>query len=104
MKKIRDFLRAKKNNGDIKSNNNCSNNSEIQIDIQGDICLFKDEKEKIDEGAKQLLESGGAENMEDAIITFAIMFRGLKFVESKIEDGKKVIVLRETAQKVEELN
>lgn len=42
--------------------------------------------------------------MEDAIITFAIMFRGLKFVESKIEAGKKVIVLRETAQKVNEIN
>lgn len=99
MKKITDFFfRTKENKEDIKSNNNCNNSSEIQIDIQGDIGLFKDEKEKINEGAKQLLELGRAENMEDAIITFSVMFRGLKFVESKIESGKKVIVLKETSR------
>lgn len=72
---------------------------EIQIEIEGDVGLFKDEKEKIIEGAKQLLEIERAENMEDAIITAAVMLRGLKFKETKrAEDGRIVVVLRETLQ------
>lgn len=72
---------------------------EIQIQIEGDVGLFKDEKEKIIEGAKQLLEIGRAENMEDAIITVAVMLRGLKFKETKkTQDGKTVVVLKEIDQ------
>jgi len=72
---------------------------EIQIQIEGDVGLFKDEKEKIIEGAKQLLEIGRAENMEDAIITVAVMLRGLKFKETKrTEEGKTVVVLMETVR------
>ena len=72
---------------------------EILVQIEGDVGLFKDEKEKIIEGAKQLLEIKKAENMEDAIITAAVMLRGLKFKETKrTEDGRIVVVLRETVQ------
>ena len=75
------------------------NNIHIQID--GDIGLFKDEKQKIIEGAKQLLELGKCNDMVDAIITFATMFRGLKFREvKKTEEGEIVIVLKETAQEL----
>lgn len=70
---------------------------DIQIEIEGDIGLFKDEKEQIIQGAKQLLEMGRAENIEDAIITIATMFRGLKFGGTKkTTDGKTIVVLRET--------
>lgn len=76
-----------------------TNNIHIQID--GDIGLFKDEKQKIIEGAKQLLELGKCNDMVDAIITFATMFRGLKFREvKKTEEGEIVIVLKETAQEI----
>ena len=74
--------------------------SDIEINIEGDIKLFKDEKEKIIKGAKQLLEIGKADDIEDAIITYAMMFRGLSFSRTeKSENGKKTVVLRETAQR-----
>lgn len=45
------------------------------------------------------MEIGKAESIEDAIITYATMFRGLKFSNvQKTEEGKTVVVLRETAQ------
>ena len=78
-----------------------TNNTIIHIQIDGDIGLFKDEKQKIIEGAKQLLELGKCNDMVDAIITFATMFRGLKFREvKKTEEGEIVIVLKETAQEL----
>lgn len=73
---------------------------DVQIHIEGDVQLFKDEKEKIIEGAKQLLEMGKVDDIEDAIITYAMMFRGLSFERTeKRENGKKTVVLRETAQR-----
>lgn len=76
-------------------------NNNIHIQIDGDTGLFKDEKQKIIEGAKQLLELGKCDDMVDAIITFATMFRGLKFREvKKTEEGEIVIVLKETAQEL----
>ena len=78
-----------------------NNFKDIQIQIDGDTGLFKDEKQKIIDGAKQLLELGKCDDMVDAIITVATMFRGLKFQEVKnTEEGEIVIVLKETAQKL----
>jgi len=70
----------------------------IQIEIEGSIGLFENEKEQIIQGAKQLLEMRKADNMEDAIITIATMFRGLKYNETKESANGKVIVLKETAR------
>ena len=100
MRKLGDFLKRIKvkevNTTPVIQKNNIE---DVQIHIEGDVQLFKDEKEKIIEGAKQLLEIGKADDIEDAIITYAMMFRGLSFSRTeKNENGKKTIVLRETAQ------
>ena len=101
MKKLGDFLKSikvERNQIAVSTVNN--EDSEIEIDIEGDIQLFKDEKEKIIQGAKELLEIGKADDIEDAIITYAMMFRGLGFERTeKNENGKKTVVLRETAQR-----
>lgn len=100
MGKLGDFFkRIKETQKSTTSIDKNKPSQEIQIEIEGDVGLFKDEKEKIIEGAKQLLEIERAENMEDAIITAAVMLRGLKFKEIKrTEDGRIVVVLRENAQ------
>jgi len=89
-------IKVTKNDGSCIENNSTQ---KVRIQIEGNIDLFKDEKEKIILGAKQLLEIGKASDMEDAIITFATMFRGLRFKETKrSEDGTVIVVLRETTQ------
>lgn len=102
IKKFGDFfkrIRVREENKIEANTMHKVDSQDIQIQIEGNIHLFKDEKEKIIEGAKQLLELGKADNMEDAIVTFAVMFRGLKFSEvKKTEEGTTVVVLRETAQ------
>ena len=104
MKKIGDFFkRIKVEPKEVVSTaSESSDTPSIEIQIEGNIDLFKDEKEKIILGARQLLEIGKADNIEDAIITYAVMFRGLKF--SKVhntKEGKNIVVLRETAQREE---
>ena len=100
MRKLGDFLKRIK----VKEVNTTpviqiNSIEDIQIHIEGDVQLFKDEKEKIIQGAKELLEIGKADDIEDAIITYAMMFRGLSFSRTeKSENGKKTVVLRETAQ------
>lgn len=95
------FKRLKGNTEQSKSEENTvekKNNKNIRIQIDGDTSLFKDEKQQIIEGAKQLLELGRCDDMEDAIITAATMFRGLKFQEVKNnEEGETIIVLKDTA-------
>ena len=101
MRKLGDFLKRIKVK-EVNAMPAIQKNSfeDVQIHIEGDVQLFKDEKEKIIEGAKQLLEIGKADNIEDAIITYAMMFRGLTFEKTeKNENGKKTVVLRETAQR-----
>ena len=100
-KKIKGSSEQSKNEEKTIEKTNNNNNNKIHIQIDGDIGLFKDEKQKIIEGAKQLLELGKCNDMVDAIITFATMFRGLKFREvKKTEEGEIVIVLKETAQEL----
>ena len=102
MRKLGDFFKRIKvkevNTTPVILKNSIEN---VQIHIEGDVQLFQDEKEKIIEGAKQLLEIGKADNIEDAIITYAIMFRGLGFSKTikRSEDGNTIIVLKETAQR-----
>ena len=98
MRKLGDFFKRIKVEEKIEPVVKNTDIQDVQIEIEGNVELFKDEKEKIIQGARQLLELGRADDMEDAIITFATMFRGLRFSKvQKCEDGKKVIVLRETA-------
>lgn len=91
-------LNTENKEADIKID---TNSEDIKIIIEGDINLFEDEKEKIIEGAKQLLELGKADDMEDAIKVFATIFRGLSCGENqKDKDGNTIIVLRETARDI----
>lgn len=71
-------------------------NIEIVIESESETPLFENESEQILLGAQTLLETKVADNIEDAIITFAAMFRGLKYQETKkAEDGKTIIVLKD---------
>ena len=71
----------------------------IEIKIEGEIKLFENEEEIIIQGARELLQQGRAVNMQEAVITFAVMFRGLKYKGTQITDnGKQIIVLGETLQ------
>lgn len=95
--KIRDLFKRKKENN---TNDQSNITQEFEIQIQGDVNLFKDEKEKILQGAKQLLEIEKADDMQDAIISIGVMFRGLKFSDvQKTKDGKTIIVFSEVGEK-----
>lgn len=100
------FKRIKAKDASNEEETKADVTQDIEIEIDGNIDLFKDEKEQIMQGAKQLLEMGKADNMEDAIITIAVMFRGLKFREiKKDESGRTIVVLKETVkQKDIEIN
>lgn len=110
MKRIENFLKRIKVTKEEETHESDKNSipevdtQGFQIQIEGDIELFEDEKEKIIQGAKQLLELGRAEDMEDAIITFATMFRGLKFHGTKNkENGIKVVNFGETLRREKEI-
>ena len=104
MSKLSDFINKFKKSNKKEVTEEIEQKPTIRIQIDGDINLFKDEKQKIVTGAKQLLEIGQCENMEDAIITYATMFRGLRFKEIKEnEDGERIIVLKETAPTISKL-
>ena len=71
---------------------------EIIIDTEGEKPIFEQEDEQIKIGAKIVLENNRAENMEDAIITFACMFRGLTYKGTEhTEDGRTIITFKDTA-------
>ena len=101
LKKFEDFfkrIKVDKNDNNIHPTQ-IEGADEIEIVIEGTVGVFENEKEQIIIGAKQLLQAGAAKDMQDAITTFAVMFRGLKFGEvKKDEGGKTVIVLKETVQ------
>ena len=95
--KIRDLFKRKKQNN---TDNQIDVVQEFEIQIEGDINLFEGEKEKIIEAAKQLLEIGKADDIQDAIISIGVIFRGLKFSEvQKTKDGKTIIVFSEVGEK-----
>ena len=94
---IRDLFKRKKENN---TNTQTDIEGEFEVQIEGNINLFEGEEEKIIKAAKQLLEIGIAKDMEDAIVTIGVMFRGLKFSEvQKNKDGKTIIVFSEVGEK-----
>lgn len=95
--KIKDLFKRKKQNN---TDNQIDIAQEFEVKIEGNVNLFENEEQKIIEGAKQLLESGNADNMQEAIATIGVMFRGLKFSEvQKTKDGKTIIVFSEVGEK-----
>lgn len=95
--KIRDLFKRRKQNNTEKQIDIAEG---FEVQIEGNINLFEGEEEKIIKAAKQLLEIGRAEDMEDAILTIGVMFRGLKFSQvQKTKDGKTIIVFSEVGEK-----
>lgn len=94
---IRDLFKRRKQNNTEKQIDIAEG---FEVQIEGDINLFEGEKEEIIKAAKQLLEIGRAEDMEEAIVTIGVMFRGLKFSQvQKTKDGKTIIVFSEVGEK-----
>lgn len=75
---------------------------DIQILSESEIPVFENEEETIRQGAQVFLENERARDLEEAIILFATMIRGLKYKRTEqTEEGNKKVILEETAyQKV----
>lgn len=68
-------------------------NDNTQIRIENHNELFENEEETIIKGAQVFLEQGHVETLEDGIITFATLIRGLKYkTTTKDEDGNQIII------------
>ena len=64
-----------------------------EIVIENNRGLFENEEEIILKGAQMILDEKRADNLEEAIIVFATMFRGLRY-RRRVEDenGNKKII------------
>jgi hypothetical protein len=72
------------------------NSDHIEIIIENQSPYFKNEEEKIREGARIWLESGHVESFEEGIVVFATMVRGLKYVRTDVDkSGYKTVIFRE---------
>jgi len=72
----------------------------IEIIIENDCNLFENEKEIIIENALLLLENGVVKTIEEGVIIFAVMFRGLRHKKvDKDEYGKTIITLLDESNK-----
>lgn len=68
----------------------------IEIVIENNNGLFENEQEIIRKGAQTFLENGAVDNIEDGIIVFATMIRGLKYKTiEKDENGNIKIILKD---------
>jgi len=98
IKKQKHQLLIKKKTCNEKTDNNNTNNEDnidnIEIIIENYNNLFENEHEIIKNGALVLLENGSVDNLEEGIIVFATIIRGLKYKKTqKEENGKTKIVL-----------
>jgi len=98
LKKLKHQLLIKKKTCNEKTDNNNTNNEDnidnIEIIIENYNNLFENEHEIIKNGALVLLENGSVDNLEEGIIVFATIIRGLKYKKTqKEENGKTKIVL-----------
>lgn len=88
------FLKLKKQ--ELEKIDNKIDMSNINISILNNSNLFENEENIIKDGALVFLENKMADDDEDAIITFATMIRGLKYIRTDIdENGNKTIVLED---------
>ncbi|MBQ3021563.1 MAG: hypothetical protein IJD92_05015 [Bacilli bacterium] len=97
LKKIKHQLLSKKNTSNNKTDSdNINNVDNIELIIENYNNLFENEPEIIKNGALVLLENGNVNNLEEGIIVFATMIRGLKYKKTqKEENGKTRIILRD---------
>jgi len=82
---------SKKNNPNTKETNksNNSNQDKIEIVIENNNNLFENETEMIKNGTSILLENKKVDSLEEGIIVFATMFRGLKYKKLKKKKREK---------------
>ena len=68
----------------------------IEIVIENHSHLFPNEIDTIKQSAKLWLEAGSVDSIEEGIISFAVIIRGLSYMRTEeCENGKKTIVFRE---------
>lgn len=70
-----------------------SSSPKIDIIIESSNNLYENEQEMILAGARVLLENRRVDNFEDGIITFATMFRGLRYKGIEKDDDGSVKIL-----------
>lgn len=87
------LLIKKKIYNDEINNNNINQEDNIEIIIENDNNLFENEIEIIKNGALGLLENGYVDNLEEGIIVFATMIRGLKYKEKQKEENGKIKII-----------
>lgn len=81
---------------EIKEVKPAINIENIKIQIINESGIFENEKEIIFEGAKDFFEKKAVNSIEEGIIMVATTLRGLRYIETKIdEDGKKCVILRD---------
>lgn len=71
------------------------NTDNIEIVIENNNNLFEDEENAILFGALELYKNGNADSIEEAIKVFASIFRGLTYVDTKLENGKTKIIFKD---------
>lgn len=70
----------------------------IEIVIENDTDFYENEKEVILNGGKGFFEHGNAASLEEGIITFATMIRGLKYQRTEKDDqGNIKVILKNMA-------
>lgn len=99
--KILELLKTKKKIlEDTKQEKIIPDTNDIEIIIENNSNIFENETEIIMQNAQILLENKSVDTLEDGIIVFAVMFRGLKKGKiEKDENGKTIITLIDTTSK-----
>lgn len=96
-----DFLKGKKKqlldaNDKITPNIEEQKEPNIEIIIENATNQFENELEIIRNGAKELLENGNVDSLEEGIIVFATLIRGLRYRRTeKDEEGNIFIILKD---------
>lgn len=98
--KILELLKTRKILEDTKQEKTIPETNNIEIIIENNSNIFENETEIIMQNAQILLENKLVKTLEEGIIVFAVMFRGLKKGKIQKDDtGKTIITLIDTADK-----
>ena len=96
LEKLKIFKEQLKSSKEIDKKVHEININNIEIIIENNNNLFKNEIEIIKTGALELVQNKNAESIEEGIIVFATMFRGLSYDKTeKDENGNIKIILKD---------
>lgn len=96
LEKLKIFKEQLKSSKEIDKKINEININNIEIIIEKNNNLFENEIEIIRTGALELVQNKNAESIEEGIIVFATMFRGLSYDKTeKDENGNIKIILKD---------